>query len=203
MGARFIRVDVTSKDIGGGKRSDAMHCAVQRAIERTLPDATRVEVDTQTVRFTDAAGQRWAYLTPYEVAGYIIRFDAGEEIEPFSFRLMGDKRIPVHRRVRTQAGRVAERARSAAAAKVRREAAKTRADYAKAPRSKRVPRPPTSKEEQEAAQNAGRAAYAKAKAKVEGRVLSRRETEGLAQAPRRVFKLKHRHYGERRLRVNR
>jgi hypothetical protein len=59
---------------------------VAEAIRRQVSDDHHVEVDVQTVRWSDKNG-RHVFLTPYEVAGYVIAFDNGDTMHPFAFRL--------------------------------------------------------------------------------------------------------------------
>ena len=96
-------ISVTQTDIDRAFQSNSAKCVVVQAIARTLPEAHRIEVDTQTVRFT-IGDERYAYLTPYSVTGYVIGFDAGDKITPFTFRLYQDQRVPIRRRTRTPAG---------------------------------------------------------------------------------------------------
>ncbi len=81
-----IDIEVTRSDIERGIREDSSHCVVSRAIARTIPDATRIETDTQAIRFTKD-GKRLIYLTPWAVQSYVVAFDAGDPIGPFSFRI--------------------------------------------------------------------------------------------------------------------
>jgi hypothetical protein len=80
------RITVNPEDLARASRRDAYQCAVALAIKRTLPDATRIEVDSQTIRFTRDR-ERFVYLTPPVVEGYVIVFDAGTPLEPFAFTL--------------------------------------------------------------------------------------------------------------------
>ena len=101
--SRFT-VKVTEKDIERAQRNDSYTCVVAQAIARTLPDATRIEVDTQTIRFT-RNNARYVYLTPWAVYGYVVGFDAGDEIVPFTFQLRDPRRAA--RKVRTESGKQA------------------------------------------------------------------------------------------------
>src|SRR5262245_15878707 len=111
------RIQVTEADIAKAKRNDSYNCVVMQAIARTIPTSTSIEVDSQAVRFT-VEDQRLIFLTPYTVAGYVVAFDAGDPIEPFSFELRNARRV--RRRLRTDAGRQILRATG----RVRRETAK-------------------------------------------------------------------------------
>lgn len=87
-----LLVRVTEHDIEWAVRDDSSRCMVARALAREVDDASRVEVDTQTIRFTTTKG-RFAYLTPLAVQRYVAAFDAGEPIEPFEFTLRSGLRI--------------------------------------------------------------------------------------------------------------
>ena len=102
-GAR-TRVDVSQADIRRAVRQDSSTCVVATAIARTFPDAVRIMVDTQLIRFTHAlTGRRVAYLTPVKVQAYVVAFDAGDEIPPFSFWL--NNPIPMRQRSLTDEGK--------------------------------------------------------------------------------------------------
>jgi hypothetical protein len=62
------------------------------------------------------------YVTSHAVQGYVVAFDAGEPIEPFTFRLDKRRRLHVRRRVLAPAGKAAINA----AGRARRVAAKAR-----------------------------------------------------------------------------
>lgn len=176
MPGKRIAVRVTQADIDRAHRNDSYKCVVAQAIARTIPEATRVEVDTQSIRFT-VADERRLYLTPWQVQAYVIAFDAGEPIEPFHFTLTGHKRL--HRRVRTEAGKAAERA---------------------AKQALRKPRPGVPPEE--AAQRAREEASA-ARAAVLAAAREGAESQHGQRATPRVFRTKRRDYGHRLLRINR
>lgn len=169
-------VNVTEQDIAKAQKNDSYTCVVAQAVARTIPDATRLEVDTQAIRLTRGK-ERFIYLTPYAVQGYVIAFDAGEAIEPFSFQLRNPRRVKT--RLRTAAGKAADIARNAAIEKVRRR------------------KPDATKAEVRAA---AKAAYATASEKHKGEPKSEAVKGRLA--PPRVFKRKQRAYGHRLLRIN-
>lgn len=86
VGGPRIKVRVTAHDIEWATRKDSSRCMVARALAREVDDATRIEVDTQTIRFS-TGDNRFAYLTPLTVQRYVATFDAGEPVEPFDFQL--------------------------------------------------------------------------------------------------------------------
>lgn len=115
--SKRIRIEVTPRDIEHGIRGDSSRCMIAVAIARAVPNASRIEVDTQTVRFTDGEGSRWAYITPPIASQYVVDFDAGDPIDPFAFTLDRDRAVKVRRRVLTSA---ADKATMAARKKVKR-----------------------------------------------------------------------------------
>lgn len=211
-GSRF-EVSVTAADIDRAFRSNSAECVVAQAIARTLPDACRIEVDTQTIRFT-MGQERYAYLTPYSVTGYVIGFDAGDTIQPFRFRLYEDQRVPIRSRRRTPEGRAAQLARETAReAKKRAKAAqqKLEAVLDETQGAFTDPSLPPPTPAQVAAVKAEvRAADAAAKAATQqADAVKAAHADSPTWEPRspgrdvpRVFKTKRREYGNRVLRIN-
>ena len=186
-----VKVEVTEEDIAKAHRNDSYKCVVAQAIARIVPDATRIEVDTQTIRFT-SKGARLVYLTPYAVQGYVVAFDAGEEIEPFDFNLR--EPMPVRRRVKTEEGKAALRAATKARTETKKAVCPAPSD---APLEHTVP---TVIEHTEAdAKAAYREAWAEARQANPG--ATEKSTGGRKPTPR-VFKTKQRSYGHRILRIN-
>jgi hypothetical protein len=186
-GKNRITIEVTPHDIARSKRGDSYNCILAHAIARIIPDATRIAVDTQAIRFSHA-GKRFTYLTPPVAAGYVAAFDAGDAIYPFRFRLNDQSRIVVpvrvRRQVRTHAGRLANRAVLRAKARVRRRMAD---------------KPP--EQTQAAAAKAAQAAYAAVRAEHPDEPFKQSDHGGRPPIPL-VFKRKNRLYGGRLLRVN-
>lgn len=108
--AKRYSFDVTKQDIADAQNGDSFNCMVADTIKRQQPGASRVEVDLQTIRWSDKDG-RHVFLTPYEVAGYIVAFDAGEEIHPFSFQLRNAVQA-LQRKALTPAAKAAHKADS-------------------------------------------------------------------------------------------
>lgn len=82
------RIEITQAIIDKAVRENSAHCVVADAVHQQIPGASMVDVDTQLVRFSlKEYGERLMYLTPRTVAEYVINFDAGDNIEPFSFTL--------------------------------------------------------------------------------------------------------------------
>jgi len=182
-----FNVEVTEADIERAHKNDSYNCVVAQAVARTVPDATRIEVDSQTIRFT-TQNERRVYMTPYAVQGYVIAFDAGDHIEPFSFQLRDPKRIK--RVLNTEAGKAVRRATERA----RRGAKKSATAIAKTENDVITG--------MEDPKQAATAAYAEAKRDhAKGETL-RKVDGGDRKAPPRVFKKKQRSYGHRLLRIN-
>lgn len=101
MQTRFD-IEVTQDAIDKAIRQDSARCVAAQGIAKSIPDAHRITVDTQTVRFT-IGDVRLQYLTPASLADYVVRFDAGDRIAPFRFRLRDP--IKVARQTRTDMGK--------------------------------------------------------------------------------------------------
>lgn len=203
MGKSRLSVDVTAADITKAYVNDSYRCVVAQAIARQLPGARKIEVDLQTVRWSDDDG-RHVFLTPYSVAGYIVAFDAGEELHPFRFQLRNP--VPVaQKRARSEAAKAAKRSRD----KINDERAKLVAAEAvladpDAPADKvaaateRVKTLPAKIASARVAHEDLKAAY-----KAAGESISEeRITETPRRAAPKVYKTKRREYGQRVLRVN-
>jgi len=82
------KVDVTESDIATAVRQDSRLCAVATAIARTIPDATHIVVDVQTIRYTrTTTDERYTVAPPPSIGAYVRAFDEGRAIKPFSFTL--------------------------------------------------------------------------------------------------------------------
>lgn len=82
------KVDVTQSDIDNATREDSRLCAVATAIARTIPDATHIVVDVQTIRYTrTSTDERYTVAPPAGIGAYVRAFDEGRAIKPFSFTM--------------------------------------------------------------------------------------------------------------------
>jgi len=199
-------IEVTQGDIDRAMTKNSSRCVVATAIARSIPSATRISVDVQSIRFT-VAGERFAYLTPYAVSGYVVAFDAGDDIHPFRFRLDEAHAVAVRQTKRTDAGKATQQARDKASRK--RKALDSQQQRLAGMTDPTLP-PPSPVEitaaraelnrrkaeadSAEQARDAVVAAYA-GQAKAKDDVTKRK-------APPGVFKRNQRHYGHRLLRVN-
>jgi len=104
-------------------RNHSARCAVANAIRRAYPEAERIMVDLQTIRFT-LGDERLSWLTPVLGQSMITYYDAGEwsQLEPFSFFLRRDKAHNIKRRVHATPE---DRKREAAALRAKRKGGKT------------------------------------------------------------------------------
>lgn len=193
-----ISIEVTEIDIARAYRNNSYQCVVAQAIARTIPTANHIDVDTQTIRFTTDE-QRYQYLTPYAVQGYVIAFDAGDQIQPFTFQLRDPKIL--RRRVATTIGKAGK-----AAGELERKHAK--AEGASEPEVKAR----ASKARAKAIEEAKTVDVKEHKRRTPGSkaddltpkdflAVSELASEGDRPTPK-VFKKKRRNYGHRVLRVN-
>lgn len=98
MGSR-ITVNLTQSDIDKALKNHSSRCVVATAIKRAVPNAKRVEVDMQTIRWSaedeEGNNERVVYVTPMSVMDYIVAFDAGDELLPFNFYLFADRKATI------------------------------------------------------------------------------------------------------------
>lgn len=81
-------IEVTDEIIADGVERNSSHCVVAEAVKASYPDAKRVSVDLQTIRFSDyTKGLRYTYLTPRAAQVALVQFDQGIKPEPFKFQL--------------------------------------------------------------------------------------------------------------------
>lgn len=79
---RRLHIPITQEIINNAVQRDSSHCVVADAIKAALPDARRVTVDLQTIRWTMPDGTRLVYLTPAPQQRQIVNFDQGFVPEP-------------------------------------------------------------------------------------------------------------------------
>lgn len=91
-----LKVQITANEIKNGTACDSHHCMIAKAVQVAYPGAQYIQVDTQSIRFTDLVrGKRYTYLTPRKAQRHIVAFDqAGDDprklakLEPLSFHLV-------------------------------------------------------------------------------------------------------------------
>jgi len=195
--------EVTAQDIEKAHVNDSYICVVAQTVARQIPTARKIEVDIQTIRWSDENG-RHVFLTPYSVAGYIVAFDAGDEIHPFRFQLR-DPVPTAQKRAKSEAARAAKQSRTKVSHEQKRlKNAQTVLLDPEAPADKvaaaqvRIKEAPARIEAAKVAHEDLKAAYAAA-----GESISEeRISEATRRAAPKVFKTKRREYGHRVLRVN-
>jgi hypothetical protein len=80
-----VNVKQTDIDIADAHRKDSNQCMIVAAIERSLPEASYVNVDARRIAFT-LDRVRYAFMTPPVAYTALMDFDAGRPVAPFSFR---------------------------------------------------------------------------------------------------------------------
>jgi hypothetical protein len=82
---KYRRVEgvVTAADLAYARRQDRYGCAIVRAIQRTLPEATYVMVEKNKIRLSmEEDGYRYEFETPRELVQQVIKpFDQGEDVK--------------------------------------------------------------------------------------------------------------------------
>lgn len=76
VATRRIHIPITQEIINNAVVRDSSHCVVADAIRAAIPEAKRVTVDLQTIRFT-VNDERVVYLTPAAQQTMLVRFDQG------------------------------------------------------------------------------------------------------------------------------
>jgi hypothetical protein len=83
-----VKLAVTDELIAEATKEDSSHCMIADAVRAALPYARGVSVDIQLIRFSDWQNRvRYAYLTPRLAQEALVKFDAGEKVEPFRCEL--------------------------------------------------------------------------------------------------------------------
>lgn len=89
-----VKVVVTEKIINTAVTGNSSHCMIADALRVAYPQATRVSVDIQTIRFTDPVRrQRFVYLTPRNAQLAILAFDEGRKPNAFQLTLRGGQAV--------------------------------------------------------------------------------------------------------------
>ena len=86
----YCTISVTKRDLADGKKHNPWRCAVARAAKRALAVRSWSSVsvgDGHLFAFLPAKAGRFAVPLPESVCLAIGRFDLGEPVEPFAFRL--------------------------------------------------------------------------------------------------------------------
>ena len=95
-----MKITVGAGHIESGKCKVAQRCAIAAAIKDTYRDVSYVSVRTNGITITkrrkNGSSIRQHFAVPLKAARAIIKFDAGEEVKPFSFepKLIDEVSIP-------------------------------------------------------------------------------------------------------------
>jgi hypothetical protein len=199
---KYWNIEVTEEDIEKSMVNDSYQCVLAQAIARQIPGARKIDVDLQTVRWTDENG-RHVMLTPLEAAGYIVAFDAGEEIHPFRTRLANPVPSLQKKPVTSAAKKVKKAENDVTHARERKQRAERQRDTASLPEEVRLAERKIEEAEAEIKQARVSEEDIRAAYKASGEQVSpTRISEATRPAPPKVFKTKRREYGHRVLRVN-
>ena len=91
---KAIRIHVTQEHIDNGIRDSCLQCPIALALLEALP-IHDVWVHKEEISIFDATSNK-VYGPNLQVRDFITRFDAGEEVEPFSFTLNDLEFKPYH-----------------------------------------------------------------------------------------------------------
>lgn len=80
-----ISVKVTQNIIDAAIKCNKNKCMVADAVHKKYPLATHIWVDTSRITFT-VDGLRYYFIPPTSVKNFIMKYDKGESVKPFSFR---------------------------------------------------------------------------------------------------------------------
>jgi hypothetical protein len=88
----YVVVEITERHIERALRKNSSHCAVAMGVKASVPDAKRIAVDLQTIRFTrrsNGIDLRYCFLTPRAAQDCIVHTDQGERelIQPFAMHM--------------------------------------------------------------------------------------------------------------------
>lgn len=79
-----FKFEIQQSDIDQGTRCSSDNCPIARAIERET--GKQVSVTKDTIVIWDARGFDTIETPPKSVTRFVEAFDAGDPVEPFSFR---------------------------------------------------------------------------------------------------------------------
>jgi hypothetical protein len=105
---RRIHIPITQEIINNAVVRDSSHCVIADAIRAAIPEAKRVAVDLQTIRFT-VNDERVVYLTPAPQQTMLVRFDQGQVPTPGDMYLShAIQRVPAKGRTKGNPQKVKE-----------------------------------------------------------------------------------------------
>ena len=86
MNEREVTFEVTQPHIDEGVLWEEGHCPIALALKDEL-DCWSVKVDSESITLQDAISSGCSARTPAEIADFIHRFDAEEEVAPEVFTI--------------------------------------------------------------------------------------------------------------------
>jgi hypothetical protein len=85
-----LKGDVLQTHIDFARNKNSAHCMTAQSLQEKYPHLKLWSVDIQTIRASDPIkGLRYTWLTPRIVQGNILKWDGGQEVKPFGFKLDG------------------------------------------------------------------------------------------------------------------
>lgn len=100
VSTRRIHIPITQENINNAAARDSAHCVIADAIHAAIPEAKRISVDLQTIRFT-VNNERVVYLTPGPQQSLLVKFDQGVMPAPGDMYLShAIQRVPARDRSR-------------------------------------------------------------------------------------------------------
>ena len=81
-----VKVDVTQADVNDGRRSDCRDCPIARAIQRATGNPN-ISIGLHHGRFWKSADDYTVFQIPEVCAKFIVDFDGGLPVSPFSFEV--------------------------------------------------------------------------------------------------------------------
>jgi hypothetical protein len=86
--ARQEWIEVDAETIASASRCDSGQCMIAEALRKAKPEISGITVESRYIRFSDRAkGVRYLYLMPDIGYNMLQRFDNGEIVEPWKFKL--------------------------------------------------------------------------------------------------------------------
>ncbi len=82
-----IVVKVTRNEIINGVKQKCHLCPIALALRRALPEANGVTSYLNSASWYDRKGMRWNADLPHAATTFVVRFDNGEPVQPFEFKI--------------------------------------------------------------------------------------------------------------------
>jgi hypothetical protein len=92
------KIAVTEPLILRACQRDSRHCMIAEAIQAARPHWKNISVDLATIRWTNPkTSKRYIALTPEAAGQALVKFDQGEDVEPFSLTITPVQEIALRR----------------------------------------------------------------------------------------------------------